>query len=877
MKVKRFLLLFTVICLLAGLAGCDLDEKLPNVASTTNSESTAAEDAVLQAEKLSAASVAASPVSVILGRPTNSEVTASVLTRIAAEVYVEWGEKSGIYTRKSETLACGGTIPAVFVLDELAEDAKNFYRVSWKAEGEDAFTPLEEASVQTARNAGETFCFTIQSDSHLKNKANEDLYAQSMANMAALQPDFMFDLGDAFINDLNAKGKAANKEMIQQNYRAQLPYFSVVAKNSPLFLTIGNHEGEYGHSPNGLPNNLARMSTLARTTYYPNPEPNGFYFGNTDTEPGLGSPQNYYAFTWGDALFVSIDPYRYSTIDPYGKGDGWDWTLGKTQYDWFRTTLENSTAKYKFVFSHHEIGNIRGGAEAANLYEWGGYGKNGVYLFDQKRPGWGKPIQQVMADTNVTVFFQGHDHVFAREVVDGVVYQTLPKPAETEPDAQNNFKFYPNADLLLNSGFLSVTVSPEKVSIGYYRSYFVSTSVQAGNTGLVYSYDIDASGNVSVTKGQADDVSTYPTASKNGRTNKTEKNGKTGDPSTTAVLPEATPSGASAAQPLETPTALTDGAFAFCLEADPHWDARADAAVFQRSITQIASLDPSFLIDLGDLSMAEKLCKTQQQVQARYAFVREQFAPLGDIPLYLVLGNHDGETGWSGEMAQWAQEARLALFPPNTQSEGYSAGAEGNYYSFTQGDALFVVLDPYTFTMERVGQSGNGWASTLGEEQYLWLEQTLQNSDAKWKFVFIHNLAGGAGKDQRGGAEAAKYFEWGGFGADGTYRFDQMRAGWGMPVRDLMAKYGVTAVFHGHDHFYAHQEDGGIIYQLVPQPATAGGSVKNAAEYGYSSGVLLPSPGFLRVIVAESGVTVEYWMQQKDGSFKIADAYSIAE
>lgn len=876
MKVKRIFQLLAVICLLAGLAGCNLDEMLPNETSTANGESKTAEDAVLQAETLTAADVADDSVSVILGRPTDSEVTASVLTNTAAEVYVEWGVKSGEYTRKSETLACDRTTPAVFVLDGLTDDARSYYRVSWKAKGEDAFTPLDEASVQTARVSGETYSFAIQSDSHLKNKANEDLYAQSMANIAALQPDFLFDLGDAFINDLNSKGKTAPYAAIAENYRAQLPYFSVVAKSAPLLLTIGNHEGEYGYILNGSQDNLARSSTLARTTYYPNPVPNDFYSGNAETETGLGAPQNYYAFTWGDALFVSIDPYRYSAIDPYGKGDGWDWTLGKTQYDWFRTTLENSTAKYKFVFSHHAIGNIRGGAGVARLYEWGGYGKNGVYLFDQKRPGWGKPIQQVMADANVTVFFQGHDHVFARETVDGVVYQTLPKPAEAEPDAQNNFKFYPNADRLLNSGFLNVTVSPEKVSIGYYRSYFVSTDAQEGNTGLVYSYEIDSTGNVTVTKGQPDDVSTYPSTSKSEEAGKAGKNGKTSAPTLSATLPEATPSVSTGAQPRETPTELADGAFAFCLEADPHWDARADAAVFQRSITEIASLNPSLLIDLGDLSMAEKLCKTQQQVQERYAFIREQFAPLGDIPLYLVLGNHDGENGWSGEMTQWAREARLKLFPPNAQTEGYSAGASGNYYSFTKGGALFVVLDPYTFTAERVGKSGNGWAATLGEKQYRWLEQTLQASDAKWKFVFIHNLAGGVGKDQRGGAEAVKYFEWGGYGADGTYRFDQMRAGWDMPIRDLLSKYGVTAVFHGHDHFYAHQEDGGIVYQLVPQPATAGGSLKNASDYGYTAGVLLPSPGFLRVVVAEDGVTVEYWMQQKDGSFELADAYSIA-
>ncbi|MEN6328479.1 MAG: hypothetical protein ABFD18_20000 [Syntrophomonas sp.] len=51
---------------------------------------------------------------------------------------------------------------------------------------------------------------------------------------------------------------------------------------------------------------------------------------------------------------------------------------------------------------------------AARLYEWGGYDKNGKYLFDLKRPDWGNPIQQIMKDTGVTVFFQGHDHVFVR-------------------------------------------------------------------------------------------------------------------------------------------------------------------------------------------------------------------------------------------------------------------------------------------------------------------------------------------------------------------------------------------------------------------------------------------------------------------------------
>ena len=874
---NRIRMLAVALVLLAGMTACTATK--PSSAMTPND--TKAGVAVptfsLQPTKLvSAAEAVANPVSVILGSPTAGEITASVLTNVNAQVTMQWGEASGAYTNKSAPLTCDGVRPAVFVLDGLQADTRYYYQVCWQADGEEAM-PLEEASFHTARATGETFQFVIQSDSHLKNKADEDLYAQSMANMASLQPDFVFDLGDAFINDLDSKGEAAPYEAIAGNYRAQLPYFSIVARSAPLFLAIGNHEGEYGAILNGEPDNLAITSTKARTLYYPNPVPNAFYSGNTETEPGIGAPENYFAFTWGDALFVSIDPYRYSTIDPYGKGNGWDWTLGKAQYDWFCDTLENSCAKYKFVFSHHAIGNIRGGAEIATLYEWGGYDKNGAYRFDEMRPDWGKPVQQVMAENDVTVFFQGHDHLFAREVVDGVVYQTLPKPAEREPDAQNNFGAYPNADLLMNSGFLNVTVAPEGVTVEYYRNYFVSTGSQEGNTGVVYRYAIDTSGNIDVLQPHEDDVSAYPAAVKDEKSGKTESSRKKKTTTETAALPEATPTTAGGAQPLDTPTELTGGAFAFCLEADPHWDDKADEALFQASIAKIAALKPSFLIDLGDLSMAEKLCRTQREVEQRYAYVKEQFLPLGEIPLLLVPGNHDGETGWSREMAQWARAARLALFPPDTQAENYSAGTAGSYYSFTKGNALFIVLDPYTFTMEQIGKSGNGWASTLGEEQYRWLEQTLQSSDATWKFVFIHHLVGGIAKDQRGGAEAAQFFEWGGLSADGTNQFDLQRIGWGNPIRDMLAVYGVNAVFHGHDHFYARQQDGGIVYQLVPQPATAGNSVRNAADYGYFSGTFLPSPGFLRVVVGQDRVTVEYWMQQKDGTFLIADSYVIPE
>jgi len=56
---------------------------------------------------------------------------------------------------------------------------------------------------------------------------------------------------------------------------------------------------------------------MARKTYYSNPVPDEFYTGNEQSEEHVGQPENYYAFQWGDALYVAIDPYRYTLSEPY--------------------------------------------------------------------------------------------------------------------------------------------------------------------------------------------------------------------------------------------------------------------------------------------------------------------------------------------------------------------------------------------------------------------------------------------------------------------------------------------------------------------------------------------------------------------------------
>jgi kynurenine formamidase len=163
----------------------------------------------------------------------------------------------------------------------------------------------------------------------------------------------------------------------------------------------------------------------------------------------------------------------------------------------------------------------------------------------------------------------------------------------------------------------------------------------------------------------------------------------------------------------------------------------------------------------------------------------------------------------------------------------------------------------------------------LGETQYQWLKSTLETSDAKWKFVFIHQLIGGYDKNGRGGVEVAPYYEWGGNNADGSYGFDQYRPGWSMPIHQLLVANNVTAVFHGHDHLFVKQELDGIIYQECPQPSAAQANTNSAADYGYLSGDVLPSPGHIRVTVTPDRVTVEYVRAVAGQSGQVVYSYTI--
>ncbi len=742
----------------------------------------------------------------VLGRPTGSTIALSVLSSASTTAYIEYGVVSGKYTAKTAITKLTANVPSTLELKGLKPNARTYYRLRTGSAAAGA-----EASFMTQRAPGTDFTFTVQGDSHPERAGqmfNSELYMRTMSNIASHKPDFHILLGDDFsIDPLLDKGQGTASN-INAVYAQQRQYLNVIGSSTAVFLVNGNHEQAAAYLLDGTATSPAVLAGKSRLQYYALPANGDTYSVDIENVPQLGSPRDYYAWTWGDATFITLDPYWHSkyAVDNVAtsaadaatgkatkKGttktaDLWEVGLGDVQYSWFKKQLESSTSKYIFVFAHHVMGTGRGGVEQSYFYEWGGKDPKGKATFAQKRATWEAPIHDLMVKHGVAVFFQGHDHIFVHQERDGVVYQSMPNPAD------NTFTMF-NADAYTsgtkapNSGHVRVHVTDTKATVEYFLAARPQDEgTDRKNLQLAHSY---------------------------------------------AVLPRGA-------------VATSTGALTVAIQADPHMDENSDAAVYSATLAQISAIKPAFMLDLGDIFMIDKLsAKTDANMRARYTLMKgfyEQLDP--SIPLHLAMGNHDGETPWDKLPAH---ALRAEYFPAQTSAL--------NYYAIEQGNALFLVLDPFSFTTTKPGK--DGWKWTLGKTQYEWLRSTLASTTAVNRYVCIHQLVGG--DDQgRGGIEFANLYEWGGHGASGQDEFAAQRPGWEMPIHQLLVKHGVQIVFKGHDHLYAKQMLDGVVYQTLPQPSHPGDKLGPTSEYGYINGEFIGGSGFLKLAIEDATTTVQF-------------------
>ena len=444
----------------------------------------------------------------LLGRPEATSMSVSIVPNAAITLHYEYGTTSGVYTAQTTQTTAAAATPKVVVISGLTPDTKYYYRMRYSTDGGTTWVARPELSFQTQRATGSTFKFTITTDSHVNIQLGSGTTWQNTLNdIKDDGADFEIDLGDTFAMDNGSAsvplGATATAE---QKYKDQLPYFNTISGSSPIYVVPGNHEQQEAwhltaSNTGGDPAiSLPVMSKNAEKKYFLNPVNDSFYSGDTGTYTYLSGDQlkqDYFAWTWGDALFVVISPFWTTTTKPYttstgggegdttGTDDRWDWTLGQTQFNWLKTTLQNSTAKYKFVFAHQIVGGNNatsqvnyghGGVDSANLVEWGGYNVGGsVWGWDSNRSGWGsQTIHQILVANGVSAFFHGHDHQYAYEKLDGVVYQAVPSGSFT-----GSFGMYTTggnagktiwADSTQGPGHLVVTVSPPQTTVDFIRS-----------------------------------------------------------------------------------------------------------------------------------------------------------------------------------------------------------------------------------------------------------------------------------------------------------------------------------------------------------------------------------------------------------------------
>ena len=458
------------------------------------------------------ASWAAPNLNLILGRPSNSSIAISLMSTESISAGIEYGTNGKTFASKSATIQLTPNVPSVFDLKNLKSNTKYFYRIRFKSLNSSISSVSKTYYFQTQRSSGKNFSFSLHGDTHPERAGkmfNSELYYVTMGNVAAQNNDFHIMLGDDFsIDPLIGKGQAT-KENVEKIYRTQRDWLGVIGATTPIFLVNGNHEQGAQYLLDGSLTNPAVLAGNARNLYYPLPAPDNFYTGDQTNVPGVGQLRDYYSWSWGDAQFITLDPYWHSKsavdnvagIDQAavnkGAGNGktkdlWQIGIGDEQYSWLKKTLESSKAKYIFVFAHHVMGTGRGAVEVSTDYEWGGRDPKGTTTFKEQRPNWELPIHDLMVKHKVSIFFQGHDHIFVTQERDGLIYQSMPNPAD-DTFSMFNSDAYKSGTKAANSGHVRVSVSTQEAKVEYFLAAR-SKDTSRKNLDIAHSYFVKPRG-----------------------------------------------------------------------------------------------------------------------------------------------------------------------------------------------------------------------------------------------------------------------------------------------------------------------------------------------------------------------------------------------
>ncbi len=118
-----------------------------------------------------------------------------------------------------------------------------------------------------------------------------------------------------------------------------------------------------------------------------------------------------------------------------------------------------------------------------------GAGGGGGYTLEQA-------IHQLLVQNKVSAVFHGHDHLFVKQELDGIIYQEVPQPGWVGRfDSRRAVEYgYRDGVVLGSSGYLRLTVATKQATVEYVRALLPSAETSDQWNGVVaHSYTISPS------------------------------------------------------------------------------------------------------------------------------------------------------------------------------------------------------------------------------------------------------------------------------------------------------------------------------------------------------------------------------------------------
>jgi hypothetical protein len=448
------------------------------------------------------------------------EVPEGVFRPTAGGATVHWVPNGAIESRlwagpSKDALKVIGTVrssdPVEMEIGGFEGADQVFWRCEHRSTKNDDWSRSPTRAVRTTRKRGDQFKMALYADSHYFRASQSPKRLENIRRcMQAVvkdEPDFCVFIGDevgiAFDYLTTRPGDVRDESIAFTHWQKWRRFMEPLLASIPSYFVLGNHEAEAGYYQDfNLEGSVfvQRWSTIARKRYYLNPLPTTYPEGGENdgwTDSGVAakagaekagaerdgaeresrSPlQNYFAWSWGDALFVVLDVHRYTNIGKNTPARPEDWTLGREQSHWLEQVLSKSSARWKFVLSHHLVGGSHWDSSGRDRQPDYAYGRGGARY---ARIGEQSKITDLMKKHGAQFFVYGHDHIFAHQQAEGVHFVCCGRPTMvpmtwvTAPgfiEAYGDYKDREPHAFIMDVGFTRLTVSPKEVVFEYVKT-----------------------------------------------------------------------------------------------------------------------------------------------------------------------------------------------------------------------------------------------------------------------------------------------------------------------------------------------------------------------------------------------------------------------